>query len=161
MQSAQFKASREFCVFFSSPVLVSNGQVYFRWQSSWGLLIIGLISTGWPLLCWNCQFRWRDKSEEESSCYDLGGVPCCSVSVIGWTLFDFNIFQHSGFSTFWVWWFGSSYSSYSSYPSIYHWFLSDSIAACASGCGLELSEDWAWMLAQSSVWSAQRRPVLL
>ena len=30
MQSAQFKASREFCVFFFFPVLVSNGQFYFR-----------------------------------------------------------------------------------------------------------------------------------
>ena len=30
MQSAQFKASREFLVFFFFPILVSNGQFYFR-----------------------------------------------------------------------------------------------------------------------------------
>lgn len=47
--------------------------------SSSGLLVVGVFSAGWTLLCGNCQLGWRVKSEEENCCHDDARIGGCSA----------------------------------------------------------------------------------
>ena len=117
MQSAQFKASREFRVFFSSrfwwamgnSILGWLGWVQLRTAYYWSHLDrMAIVVLKLPI--WMARQIWRRKQLL---------WPRRSSMLLGFSdRMNSTWFQH--ISTFWVWWFGSSYSSYSSYPSIIH-----------------------------------------